>query len=93
MIDKYRHIFFNSPIGLEVLTDLLTELGFGSTLDPDKPYQIHQHNLAIVLLAKCGVFGKGTLDDVVTALSCVMPKKEEQYKEEIFTDLHKENER
>ena len=84
MIDKYRHIFFNSPIGLEVLTDLLTELGFGSTLDPDKPYQVHQHNLAIVILAKCGVFGAGTLRDVVTALSGVSPKIEEQIEKEIL---------
>ena len=50
MQERYRAVFFNSPLGLEVLTDLLTELGFGSTLDPDKPYQVYQHNLAVVIL-------------------------------------------
>jgi hypothetical protein len=74
MIDKYRQVFLNSPLGLDVLTDLLTELGFGSTLDPEKPYQVHQHNLAVVLLAKCGIFGKGTMRDVVASLASVSPE-------------------
>lgn len=81
MIEKYRAIFLSS-LGQEVLTDLLTELGFGSTLDPEKAYQVHQHNLAVVILAKCGILGAGTMGDVVNALSSVSPKIEETEKPE-----------
>jgi len=74
MTDKYRAVFMSSPMGLEVLADILTECHFGCTLQTE--VQMNEHNIGTVILAKCGVFARGTRMDVIRALSTVIPSKE-----------------
>ena len=73
---KYRSIF-TSPLGREVLADLLRECHFGSTLDPDNKVQTAEYNVGVMVLAKCGVFGPETKMDVINALLNVIPKSKE----------------
>lgn len=54
MCAKYRQVF-HTGIGLDVLVDLLQELHYGSSLDPDNPLMVAEYNLAVLILAKCGV--------------------------------------
>jgi hypothetical protein len=70
---KYR-LMFSSPMGREVLADILSMCHFGATLDLSNPLQVAEYNLAVVILAKCGVFSPGTGMDVVNALLNVLPK-------------------
>jgi hypothetical protein len=72
MIDKYRAIFL-TPMGLEVLADILEMCHFGCTLDPDNKVMVSEHNLGVVILSKCGIFSKGTKDSVIMALATVIP--------------------
>ena len=76
LMAKYRHVFLN-PMGQEVLTDILSELRFGCTLDPENTLQVCQHNVAVVLLNKIGILAEGTLHDVVNAFAGISPKEEE----------------
>ena len=81
MQDKYRAVFLQSPMGLEVLGDILQECHFGCTLDPDNKVEVSEHGVGVLILAKCGVFSPGTLGDVVRALASVTPmpiNKEEE---------------
>ena len=72
--DKYRAIFL-TPMGMDVLADILTECHFGCTLDPENVVQISEHNVGVLILAKCGIFGNSTKREVVVALSKVTPDK------------------
>ena len=76
---KYRHIF-TSPLGREVLADILSDLHFGCTLDPDNKAQIAEYNVGTTILFKCGVFGPERDMDVMNALlnslSSSKPKEE-----------------
>lgn len=74
MLDKYRHTFFRDPICLEVLGDILQHCHFGETLNLDNPHEIAEHNVGIVILNKCGVFGNGTLPQVLNAFTAVTPE-------------------
>ena len=64
---KYRHIFL-SPIGREVLADILSDCHFGCTLDPDNKVQVAEYNVGISILARCGVFGPNRDIPVINAL-------------------------
>lgn len=74
MIDKYRALFL-TPLGREVLTDILFELRFGCSIDFQNPLQVTQHNVAVMLLNKLGILAYGTLNDVVDSLASVSPKE------------------
>ena len=73
---KYRYVFA-SPLGREVLADLLSECHFGETLDLSNPHKIAEYNVGVMVLAKCGVFGPKTKMDVINALLNVIPKSKE----------------
>lgn len=80
---KYFHTF-STPIGREVLIDILTDCHFGCTLNPENTAQISEYNVGVAILAKCGVFGPERAIPVVDALmnSIVMsnplPNKENE---------------
>lgn len=75
---KYRMVFGNA-MGQEVLADILSMTHFGNTLNADNPQQIGEYNIGIAILAKMGVFSRGTKNQVIKALGAVTPneKKEE----------------
>lgn len=79
--DKYRAVFFGSPMGLEVLGDILNDCHYGSTLDMENPHQIAEYNVGVVILAKCGVLGGEVMQDVVRALSTIMPTQQKEDEE------------
>ncbi len=64
---KYRAVLC-SPLGMEVFSDILLTLRFGSTIDPDNSLQVAQHNVAVSLLVKCGVFREDNYEEVIRAL-------------------------
>ena len=70
--EKYRAVLL-SPLGMEVLSDILKTCHFGGTLDPENKAQVSEHNVGIVVLAKLGIFAPDTLYGVVMALSSVAP--------------------
>ena len=74
--DKYKYLF-SSPMGREVLADILAECHFGTTLNPDNKVQIAEYNVGIMILAKCGILGPITRTDVINALCNVTPKTKE----------------
>ena len=78
LIAKYRAVFLESQLGRDVLADILSTCHFGCTLDPDNTVQVSEYNVGIAILHKCGIFGKGTMDDVLRALSGVSPHTEEE---------------
>jgi len=83
LMDKYRAVFLQSPMGLEVLGDILHFCHFGCTLNPANIIQVSEHNVGMTIMAKCGIFSPGTLDDVIKSLASVMPEKKEDRHEEI----------
>lgn len=74
-------VFLESEIGKDVLGDILRICDFGCTLAPDNQGQVAKHNVGITVLSKCGVFGKGTLPQVLNAFAAVMPEEEEKNEE------------
>lgn len=76
LMAKYR-LVFQSAIGQDVLADILGLTHFGQTLNPDNPAMIAEYNVGMAILAKMGVFSKGTKGDVVKALMVISPHKEE----------------
>jgi len=76
---KYRHVFL-SPIGREVLADILGTCHFGATLDPDNKAQIAEHNVGTYILFQCGVLGPDRDMDVINALinSLTSSRKKEE---------------
>lgn len=75
--EKYRHVLL-SPMGLEVLDDLLQLCHFGCTLDPNNQAQVAEHNLGVTILQRCGIFERGTARQVMLALSSVSPTVDEE---------------
>lgn len=84
MKDKYRTVFLNSPIGLEVLADILTTCHFGCMLDPDNKVQVSENNVGTAILHKCGIFAEDTLLEVVQSLAGVSSKGKEQEEEDLL---------
>jgi len=78
---KYRKIL-TQGMGKDVLIDILRECHFGCTLDATNVHQIAEYNVGVVILAKCGIFSKKTLEDVVNQLCLVSPVEEKTEKEE-----------
>ncbi len=70
---KYRELF-SSPMGREVLTDILSNCEFGSILHPENTVKLMWHNAAIVILKECGMVGRELMDQVVDAFCHVIPK-------------------
>ena len=64
---KYFHTF-SSPLGREVLIDILKDCHFGCTLDPDNKAQIAEYNVGVTLLAKLGIFGPDREIPVINSL-------------------------
>lgn len=85
--EKYRAVFGISVYGKEVLGDILSTCHFGCTLDPDNPAQVGEYNVGVTVLAKMGVFSAGTLNEVIEALTNIIPEKEEGKDEKAFGDL------
>ena len=78
LMDKYRAVFLQSPMGLEVFGDIIHFCHFGRTLNPENLVQVSEYNVGATILAKCGIFSPGTLPDVVKALASVVPEKKEE---------------
>jgi hypothetical protein len=72
VVRKYKSVFIN-PMGLEVLSDLLSMCHFGSTLDSSNPQQIGEYNIGVAILAKCGVFGGDRMNEIVKSLCSIIP--------------------
>ena len=76
---KYRHVFL-TPIGREVLADILSMCHFGCTLVPENPAQIAEHNVGVAILANCGIFGperqNAVMNALINSLESSKPKKE-----------------
>lgn len=78
--EKYRHVF-TSPLGKDVLADILLDCHFGCTLDPDNKVQVAEYNVAVNILAKCGIFGPErealVINALINSLGSSKPKKED----------------
>ena len=72
LTEKYQ-LIFNSPIGQEVLADILTMTHFGETLNSANPQQIGEANVGVAILAKMGIFAQGTKLNVLRALLAITP--------------------
>jgi hypothetical protein len=83
LVDKYRAVFLQSPMGLEVLGDILCICHFGTTLNPANMVQVSEYNVGATILANCGIFSPNTLGDVVKSLASVVPEKKEDRHEEV----------
>jgi len=78
LMDKYRAVFLQTPMGLEVLGDILLMCHFGCTLNPANVVQVSEYNVGATILSNCGIFGHGTLDEVIKSLASVAPEKKEE---------------
>ena len=74
--NKYRHVF-SSPMGREVLADILTECHFMEVPDASNPHKCGEQGIGILILAKCGILGPDTKMRVIDALLNVFPKSKE----------------
>jgi len=84
LIYKYRTVFL-SPIGLEVLGDILIGMcHFGQTLDNE--HQMDEYNIGVGILAKIGAFSEGTRFDVLSAIASVTPAFKDKQVEPITYD-------
>ncbi len=73
---KYRALF-DSPIGREVLRDILINAEFGSILHPENYIKFMWHNIAITILKECGMIGPDLMDQVVNGFCNVIPTNKE----------------
>ena len=76
LTSKYRTVLFENQIGRDVLADILSMCHFGCTLDPENSVQISEYNVGMAILNKCGVFSRGTEEEVLRALAGVIPIEE-----------------
>jgi len=74
LMAKYR-LTFGTAHGREILSDILSMTHFGGTLNPDNKAQIAEYNVGIAILAKMGVFSRGTKESVVRALVSIIPEE------------------
>jgi hypothetical protein len=75
--DKYRALF-DSPIGREVLRDILQNCEFGSILHPENYIKFMWHNIAVTILKECGMIGPDLMDQVVNGFCNVIPTKQKE---------------
>lgn len=74
--NKYRLVFSGSPIGVEVLADILVNFcHFGCVLS--SPEEVAKYNVGIFILGRMGIFSEGNGILVVQNLLNVLPNKEE----------------
>lgn len=64
--------------GRRVLADLLDICHFGCMLNFENPAMIAEYNVGVAVLARLGIFGAKTRDEVINALCTVVPEKEEK---------------
>jgi hypothetical protein len=62
--DKYRFVF-GTELGSQVLSDILKMCHFAMKVDPDNKNEIIAHNLAVEILAKCGVYDGDNFEKVI----------------------------
>jgi len=60
---KY-HYLFSKGVGPEVLADILYNCNCLALLDPDNKEKIGEHNIGIMIMAKCGIFGADRMKDL-----------------------------
>ena len=75
---KYRHVFTSSPLGLDVLADILVSFcHFGCFLDDS--YHMAQHNVGVNILSRIGIFSPENRANVIMQMVNALPtpKKEE----------------
>lgn len=66
--DAYRTLFLDNPTGRLVLDDMLRQLKFFDTLDPENFEEVTLHNYAKTLLAKLSVLTDDTTHEFTQAL-------------------------
>ncbi len=75
---KYRHVFFDSQPGREVLADILDFAHFMGKQEANDPRRIAGQNLCITILQRCGILSEGTsMREIVDALAQILPKPQE----------------
>ena len=72
---KYR-ISLRSPVGRDVLTDILKSTHFLQTLSPDNPAQIGEYNMGIAILAKYAgsIIPEDLIKAFVKVITTIEPK-------------------
>ena len=71
---KFHLLFGNSPIGREVLADIVKNYcHFGEELDPGNPSQIGEYNVGIRILTMAGAFDDKRWVDVIGELIKPLP--------------------
>ena len=67
--NKFSFLFASTPVGLEVLGNILVNLCFfGKHLDPNNAAQIGAYNVGVDLLLMCKVFDNKRMIDVINGL-------------------------
>ena len=80
--EKYQ-LVFNSPIGQEVLADILVnKLNFGCYLK-EALGDVSLHNAAIAILSEMGIVEVGNGEQVIKALMVISTRKADKNKEEL----------
>lgn len=67
----YRNVFFGTEEGKEVLDDILRELSFFSTNNPEDIAQAALSNAGKVILAKCGIWTDENTRSIIDVLGTV----------------------
>lgn len=75
LMAKYRLLFLDSSIGIDVLDDILRECSFYASLNPDSPGQIALHNLGKLILNKCGIWNDGNTGDILRNIRSLTEKE------------------
>jgi hypothetical protein len=79
LIGKYRHVFLSSPMGHEVLADILQSARFLQLQRPGDPLDAAGQNFGIIILQRCGILTEGaSMREIVDALAQILPKTQEE---------------
>ena len=73
---KYRYVF-SSPMGREVLADLLFLCHLFDVPDSNNPQKCGEQGIGIGILGRCGILGPNSMRDVINALLNVIPRTKE----------------
>jgi hypothetical protein len=75
LIAKYRHVFFGSPMGHDVLADILQSARFLQFQTPGNTQDAAGQNFGITILQRCGILTEGTsMREIVEALAQILPE-------------------